>query len=122
MESRVRMLIVEDDQEIRSMLAQQFETEDFIVETTGDGVLAFSMIKENDYDLVLLDLKLPGMDGMTLLRGVNRIGRLPNVIVLTAVNDLSTAQECMKLGAKDFISKPYDPEELLGVIIRTLSA
>lgn len=122
MESRVRMLIVEDDQEIRSMLAQQFETEDFIVETTGDGVLAFSMIKENDYDIVLLDLKLPGMDGMTLLRGVNRIGRLPNVIVLTAVNDLSTAQECMKLGAKDFISKPYDPEELLGVIIRTLSA
>ncbi len=122
MMSRVRMLIVEDDEELRSMLAAQFEAEDFSVDMAGDGFPALSLIKENDYDVVLLDLKLPKMDGISLMKEANRIGRTPNVIVLTAMNDLPTARECIRLGAKDFISKPCSTDELLGVIIRTLGS
>jgi DNA-binding response OmpR family regulator len=120
MATALRMLVVEDEEKLRTSLAQQFRDEEFKVDTAEDGIPALALIANNDYDVVLLDLKLPHMDGMTLLREINKIRKFPNVIVLTAVNDVPTAKECMRLGAKDYVSKPYDPEELLNVVIRTI--
>jgi DNA-binding response OmpR family regulator len=120
MATSLKMLVVEDEEKLRTSLAQQFIDEEFSVDTADDGIPALALIAENDYDVVLLDLKLPHMDGMTLLREINKIRKFPNVIVLTAVNDVPTAKECMRLGAKDYVSKPYDPEELLNVVIRTI--
>src|SRR5260221_13849899 len=116
MSVHMKMLIVEDHDDMRISLTHQFELENFDIDTASDGNTGLSKMKENDYDIVLLDLKLPGMDGMTILKEIRRERRLPNVIVITAVNDLPTAQECLKLGARDYISKPYDPEELLDVV------
>jgi len=79
-------------------------------------------MKKNHYDIVLLDVKMPRMDGMTVLQEMKKIEKFPHVIILTAVNDVSTALECVKMGAKDYISKPYDPEELLHVVIKVLGS
>ena len=115
-----RMLVVEDHPDVRTSVAQQFEEEDFTVDTADDGIPARMLILQNNYDIVLLDLSLPRMNGVTLMKELVKIGKLPNVIVLTAWNSLPKAVECVKLGAKSYLLKPYDPAELLKVVMRTL--
>jgi|ERR1041384_3535770 DNA-binding response OmpR family regulator len=121
MKSLPRILVVDDDRDLRSSLEEQFTYEDFLVDTAANGLTALEKITNNEYDIVLLDLKLPKMDGMTVLREMKKMGRLTNVIMLTASNDVATANECVKIGAKDYITKPYDPEELLHIVNRVLS-
>ncbi len=65
---------------------------------------------------------MPRMDGMTVLKEMRKTGKNPHVIMLTGVNDVPTAMECVKMGARDYISKPYDPEELLHVVIKVLGS
>ena len=122
MASLLKMLVVDDDQEMVAALVRQFEEEDFIVDAVDDGIPALEKIRQYQYDIVLLDLKLPRLDGVSLLKELKKIQRLPNVLVITAVDNADTAIECVKLGAKDYISKPYDPEDLLDVVIRTLGS
>jgi DNA-binding response OmpR family regulator len=116
------MLCVDDNEELRTNLEQQFLAEDFDVDTAEDGVVALEKIKANHYDLVLLDMKMPKMNGMEVLREMRKFDTNPHVIMLTAVDDVPTAEECVKLGAKDYISKPYDPEELLHIVIKVLGS
>jgi len=116
----LKMLCVDDNEQLRTNLQEQFLAEDFDVETASDGAMALEKIKNTDYDLVLLDLKMPKMDGKQVLTQMKAINRNPRVIMLTAVDDVATALECVKLGAKDYISKPYDPEELLHIVIKVL--
>jgi two-component system response regulator AtoC len=114
------MLCVDDNTQLREELRLQFIAEDFRVDTAEDGDVALEMIKKNSYDIVLLDLKMPRMNGMTVLKELKKINKVANVVMLTAVDDIPTALECVKLGAKDYISKPYDPAELLHVVIKVL--
>ena len=116
------ILCVDDDRELRKALEEQFLNEDFSVDTAADGVVALEKISNHHYDIVLLDLKMPKMDGMTVLKEMKKIGKLTNVIMLTGIDDVGTADECVKIGARDYISKPYDPEELLHIVNRVLSA
>ena len=116
------MLCVDDNKELLKNLALQFVEEDFEVDTAEDGDIALQKIAEHHYDIVLLDLKLKNMNGVTVLKEMKKINKNPYVIVLTAVNDLPMAQECISLGAKDYITKPYDPEELLDVVIKVLGS
>ena len=122
MSKHMHMLCVEDKKELRESLKNQFVAEDFDVDTAEDGDVALEMLKEKVYDIVLLDLKMPRMDGKTVLKEMKNIGRFPHVIMLTGVDDVATAMECVKLGAEDYITKPYDPDELLHVVIKTLGA
>ena len=116
------MLCVDDNEELRNTLSRQFMDEDFDVDTADDGDVALEMIKNNQYDIVLLDLKMRKMDGKTVLKEMHKMNKFPHVIILTGVNDVPTAIECVKLGAKDYISKPYDPAELLDVVIKALGS
>ena len=120
MAHNLKMLCVDDHEDLRNSLKQQFTAEDFDVETASDGDIALDMIKKNQYDIVLLDMKMPKMNGMTVLKEMKKINKYPHVIMLTAIDDVPTALECVRLGAKDYISKPYDPEELLHVVIKVL--
>jgi DNA-binding response OmpR family regulator len=120
MSHNLKMLCVDDNKDLRHNLEQQFTAEDFDVDTASDGDEALERIKQKDYDVVLLDLKMPRMDGMTVLKEMKKLSKYPQVIVLTAVNEVPTALECIKLGARDYIAKPYDPEELLHVVIKVL--
>ncbi len=122
MKTHLKMLVVDDNADLRHNLAQQFAAEDFDVDTAVDGTDALKKIGEDNYDIVLLDLKMPGMDGMEVLREIKRTAKNPHVIMLTAVADVATAQECVKLGAKDYVSKPYDPEDLLHIVIKVLGS
>ncbi len=118
----MKMLCVDDNEELRNNLAQQFINEDFDVDTANDGIMALEMITANQYDIVLLDLKMPRMDGVTLLKELKKITKYPHVIMLTGVDDVQTAIECVKLGAKDYIQKPYDPQDLLHIVIKVLGS
>jgi two-component system nitrogen regulation response regulator NtrX len=120
MKPHLKMLCVEDEKDIRESLVHQFADENFLVDAAEDGLIGLDLLKANHYDIVLLDLKMPRMDGMTVLKEMQKLNKNPHVIVLTGVDDVPTAIECVKLGAKDFLSKPYDPEELLHVVIKTL--
>ncbi len=118
----LRMLCVDDDEQLRETLKDQFLAEDFDVDTAEDGASALAMVGKNQYDIILLDLKMPKMDGKAVLQDLKKTGRMPEVIMLTAVDDVPTALECVRLGARDYIQKPYDPEELLHVVIKVLGA
>lgn len=122
MKQHSKMLCVDDNDELRKNLAEQFAAEDFNVETANDGDVALEMIKNNNYDIVLLDLKMKKMDGLTVLKELKGTNKHPHIIMLTGVDDVSTAIECVKLGAKDYIQKPYDPQDLLHVVIKVLGS
>ena len=122
MAQHMKMLCVDDKEELRNSLSQQFLNEDFDVDTANDGVMALEMIAANQYDIVLLDLKMPKMDGVEVLKELRKIKKYPHVIMLTGVDDVNTAIECVKLGAKDYIQKPYDPQDLLHIVIKVLGS
>lgn len=122
MKTHLKMLCVDDNAELLESLAQQFIAEDFDVDTAVDGIDAVEKIAAKQYDIILLDLTMPRLDGMGVLREIKAMGKNPHVIVLTALAEVSTAQECVKLGARDYVSKPYDPEDLLHVVIKVLGA
>ncbi len=122
MAQHMRMLCVDDNNDLRSQLKDQFEAEDFNVDTAENGEIALEKIKASHYDIVLLDVKMPKMGGLKVLQEMKKLNKYPHVIMLSAVDDVPTAIECVKLGAKDYISKPYDPEELLHVVIKVLGS
>ena len=122
MKQNPRILCVDDNPDLRRTLEQQFENEDFVVDTAVDGQSALEKIGLTVYDVVLLDVKMPKMNGMAVLQEMKKLGKLTNVIMLTGIDDTQVALECVKLGARDFIQKPYDPEELLHIVNRVLSA
>ncbi len=122
MKQNPRILCVDDNPDLRGTLEQQFENEDFVVDTAVDGQSALEKIGLTVYDIVLLDVKMPKMNGMAVLQEMKKLGKLTNVIMLTGIDDTQVALECVKLGARDFIQKPYDPEELLHIVNRVLSA
>lgn len=116
-----KILIVDDDINLCTVLSEEltavgYET-NFL--TGGDEVSDF--IKTNPVDLILLDLKMPGKDGFQVLHEIDlNNGFSPNVIVLTAYADVKSAIDAAKMGATDFISKPYDFDELLITIRKVL--
>jgi len=122
MKTHLKMLVVDDNPDLRNNLAQQFVAEDFDVETATDGFDALEKIRAGTYDIVLLDLKMPGLDGMGVLKELKTTNKNPHVIMLTALADVPTAHECVRLGARDYVSKPYDPEDLLHVVIKVLGS
>ena len=122
MSHHLKMLCVDDVEELRNGLVQLFKAEDFDVDTAEDGAIALEKLRKNVYDIVLLDLKMPNMDGMTVLKEMKKNPVFPRVIMLMGVDDVSIALECVKLGAKDYISKPYDPEELIHTVIKVLGS
>lgn len=114
-------ICVVDDQEIlRESLAATLTREDHRVTTFADPVKALSLIKKNQFDVVLTDLKMPRMDGLTLISDLRASGCDTPVIMMTAYATVSTAVEAMKLGAFDYIQKPFDAEAVVVIVERSL--
>lgn len=122
MKIHLKMLCVDDNRDLRETLAAQFRAEDFDVETAVDGLDAVEKLRHGHFDIVLLDLKMPGMDGLGVMKEMKKLTKFPHVVVLSAIDDVAMAQECVKMGARDYISKPYDPEDLLHVVIKVLGS
>ncbi|MBF4471128.1 MULTISPECIES: sigma-54-dependent transcriptional regulator [Flavobacterium] len=117
-----KILIIEDEEAIRRVLAKILceENESYEVDVAEDGVIGFGKIKENDYDLVLCDIKMPKMDGVELLEAVKKIDTEVPIVMISGHGDMETAINTMRLGAFDYISKPPDLNRLLNTVRNAL--
>ena len=116
------VLVVDDEDALRSVLSTELLSEGYVVETAADGDDAIAILQQKTFDLVLLDIKMPRVDGFEVLRFIKQRYPSTKVIMLTGFADLKNAIESKKLGAEDFVSKPYDLVDLLTTIERVLSA
>lgn len=112
MESNIKILVVEDDWDINGLLCKILEKEGYSVRAAYSGTEAKMCIEQYDYDLILLDLMLPGVSGEELIREIRKIKVMP-IIVISAKTELDNRIEVLKLGADDYICKPFDINEVL---------
>jgi DNA-binding response OmpR family regulator len=119
------LLVVEDDEEIRMLLAQQLTKAGYLVLTASDGPTMFAALNAHAVDLIVLDLNLPGEDGLSLCRSTRSRRNIP-IIMLTARSEAIDRIIGLEVGADDYISKPFDPREFLArvrsVMRRTCAA
>ena len=115
MNDRPHLLVVDDDREIRTLLSQYLEKHDFRTTAVADGKEMRRVMERSHVDLVVLDLMLPGEDGLSLCRDLRSRSQLP-VIMLTARGEDVDRIVGLELGADDYVPKPFNPRELLGRI------
>jgi two-component system response regulator HydG len=114
------ILIVDDDTGIRDGSSIVLKRQGFEVYEASTGVEAASLLQEYDFDLILLDLKLPDVNGLDFLKQIRETDQLVSVIIITAFGTVQNAVEAMRLGANDFLSKPFEPEELRLTVNRNI--
>src|ERR1700757_3883523 len=108
----MRILIVEDDTALAGLVRKGLEAEHYVVDTSADGEQARAMAVEFDYDLLILDLNLPRLDGVSVLREVrSRKSSIP-ILVLTARHRVEDRVQCLDTGADDYLVKPFSFSEL----------
>ncbi len=112
----MRVLIVEDSESLRESLRAGLSREGFAVDVAGDGQLGLSYARNNPYDILVLDLMLPKLDGMSLLTQLQPKEDRPHVLVLTARDRVEDRVHGLNAGADDYLSKPFAFEELLARI------
>ncbi len=117
---QVRMLIVDDEEIIREGLKRTLAGERYAVGTCANGYAAVEMLNDRQFDLIVTDLKMPGMNGIEVLKAVNTLQPDVPVIMITGYATVETAVEAMKQGAFDYITKPFDPDEFLEKVERAL--
>jgi DNA-binding NtrC family response regulator len=122
MNPSVRVLVVDDDPGVRYTLREILSSEGLQVDEAADGLEALSRLEAQPAALVVTDLRMPGMDGMELLRRLAARSPAPRVVVITAHGSERQAVEAMKAGAHDYFRKPFDNEELLAVVRRAVEA
>ena len=118
----MRILIVEDNQKLAKYIKQILEESGYAVDVVHDGETGERMADSNEYDLVILDIRMPDVDGMEVLRQIRENNIPGKVVMLTAVGELKYAQDSLDLGASDFMTKPVDLNDLLTCINRTLAS
>ena len=120
METKGRILVVDDEANARTALAELLRDEGYAVESAADGFKALGKLAECAPDLVLTDLKMPGMDGIELLNRVHEHDPDIPVLVMTAFGAVDTAVSAMRAGARDYLTKPINVPEVVLVIAREL--
>jgi two-component system response regulator PilR (NtrC family) len=115
------VLVVDDEEALRTVLSGELANEGYDVKAAADGDEAISEVEKSPFDLVLLDIKMPRMSGFEVLKYIKVNHAKTKVVMLTGFADLKNAIESKKLGADDFVSKPYDLVDLLTTIERVLS-
>lgn len=108
----MKILIVDDEQSISSSLVKFFKIDDIESDAAENGFSAQRMLRENPYDAVLVDLKMPGMDGLELIKWMRSEGFRMPIIMASAHGEIEDAVKALKEGAQDYVVKPFDPEEM----------
>jgi two-component system NtrC family response regulator len=116
----IAILAVDDEETLLEVLKRILQSEGYYVHTAADGAAAINILQTLPFDLVLLDIKMPEVDGVAVLRFIRANLLDTQVIMLSASDEIDTAVECMKLGAYDYLQKPHDNTELLAAIDRAL--
>jgi two-component system OmpR family response regulator len=113
----MKILLIEDEQKIADFVSAGFKERGFIVEHCADGNVGFSYANDGTYDVIVLDIMLPGRDGLSILKGLRKAGNVTPVILLTARNELDDRIEGLTLGADDYLAKPFFVEELIARVL-----
>lgn len=117
---KVTILVIDDEKIIHESCGRVLQEEGFEVETALSGQEALEKLKEKRYNLVLSDIKMPGMSGVETLEKMKKVVPDITVVMFTGFSSVETARDTMKLGAFDYIPKPFTPEELLAVVKKAL--
>jgi len=112
-EVKRKVLVIDDETGMRHMLRLVLEKENYDVADTADAETGLEMLEKEEVDVVLCDIRMPGMDGLGFLRELEQRRLNPTVIMMSAYGSIDTALECMKQGAYDYISKPFKPDEVV---------
>ncbi|MEK3732691.1 MULTISPECIES: response regulator [Paenibacillus] len=110
--SRQRVLIVDDQNGIRILLMEVFSSEGYETFQAANGKIALEIVKQHSPDLVLLDMKIPGMDGLEILKHIKQMDPEIKVIMMTAYGELDMIKEATELGALMHFTKPFDIDEM----------
>ena len=121
MSNEIKVLYVDDEESLRVLVKDQLRLEGFSVETADDGDTAIDTLKVKTFDVVLLDIRMPRMNGIEVLKYMKQHKIRPRIVMLTAVDDLAVAIESVKNGANDYVTKPYDLDNLIKCIRRVMA-
>jgi FixJ family two-component response regulator len=114
------ILIVDDEKNIRLTLSECLESPDFHIDAAESGEEALAKLREREFSIVFLDLRLPGMDGMEVLREMNMLRPDIRIVIITAHGTIDAAIEATRLGAVAFIQKPFVPREIRDLVSRIM--
>lgn len=116
MSKKISILIVDDEESVRDSLCNWFVEDGYDVESAENAKVALSMLELKVHDIILADIKMPGMDGLEMLRRIKTLKSDAIVIVMTAFATVNTAVQALKDGAYDYVTKPFDPDDLSHLI------
>ncbi len=116
MAANVSILIVDDEESVRDSLYNWFIEDGYKVDCAENAKQALSILESNKFDIILADIKMPGMDGLEMHRRIKALNKESIVIIMTAFASVSTAVQALKDGAYDYITKPFDPDDLSHLI------
>ena len=115
-QQRIRILVVDDEENARVALSKILTHDGYAVSSAGNGVEALNYLRSKEVELIITDLNMPEMSGLTFLRELNRINSASNVIMITAYGEVESYLEAMTLGAFEYINKPVKYEDLKKII------
>jgi DNA-binding NtrC family response regulator len=116
MEKKISILVVDDEESVRDSLSIWFTEDGYRVGCAENATKALSILESDNYDIILADIKMPGMDGLEMLRRIKSLNKDSIVIVMTAFATVDTAVKALKDGAFDYVTKPFDPDDLSHLI------
>jgi DNA-binding NtrC family response regulator len=119
--SRGRILAIDDEHNIRHLIESEFTLEGFDVKTAKNGQEGLKLLDNQAFDVVLLDIKLPRMNGIEVLRRLKQKSPATEVLMITGYGDIKTAVESLKLGAREYITKPFKLDELMALVKQAIS-
>src|SRR5512139_1498363 len=111
-----RIIVADDEESMRWVLSKALKKKGFMVDLARDGNEALQLIRSNDYDLAILDIKMPGISGLDLLDKVRELKSDLLVVIMTAEASMRNAVEAMKRGAYDYLTKPFDLDVIDAII------
>jgi len=113
MNDKANILIVDDEEVVRRSHLRSLESADCNAQAAEDGMTAINVMERHPFDVVLLDLRMPGLDGMDVLKTIKKRWPDSEVIVITGYPSIETAKEAVRLGAFNYLTKPLGPDEVI---------
>ncbi|HTT48993.1 MAG TPA: response regulator [Pseudolabrys sp.] len=113
MTDKNRILVVDDDETVRRSYLRSLESVSCQVATASDGEEALQSMEQNPFDVVLLDMRMPGQDGLSVLRAIKQKWPDSEVVIITGYPTVDSAKEAVRLGAYDYVSKPVGPQDVI---------
>lgn len=115
-----KILLAEDDEIMRISIYDRLKKQGWQVDEAQDGLKAMALLEKQQYHLIISDIRMPGLDGLTLLRNILKINPETDVIIMTAYGSVDNAIDCLRQGAKDYVLKPFDMDDLIIRVTRLL--